>query len=138
MLQETIKNRNQDQTMENSTKTIIKFSTFIWMIFIFLIIIFRFRNHFWPNLRPVEDISFSKYEEGEVRLVDLMDLFDEYGKDMIMNAFQSDYEINSINAMKLTKIVEDSWKILSRHRIMSKNEKMKKSTAWSIVFVKIG
>jgi len=55
----------------------------------------------------VEDISFSKYEEGEVRLVDLMDLFDEYGKDMIMNAFQSDYEINSINAMKLTKIVEE-------------------------------
>jgi len=36
-----------------------------------------------------------------------MNLFDEYGKDMIMNAFKSTYGSDPINAMKLTKIVEE-------------------------------
>jgi len=50
---------------------------------------------------------FSKYEEGEVRLVDFMNLFDEYGKNDVKSSLQSTYEINAINAMNLTKIVEE-------------------------------
>jgi len=46
-------------------------------------------------------------EEGDVRLFDLIDLFDEYGKEEIMDAFQSTYGSHSINAMILTKIVEE-------------------------------
>jgi len=55
----------------------------------------------------VEDLSFPSMRKGEERLVDLMNLFDEYGKDMITNGFQSTYGSDSINAMKQTKIVEE-------------------------------
>jgi len=57
----------------------------------------------------VEDLSFSKYmyEEGEVRLVDLMNLLMNMWKEEIMNAFQSTYGSDPINSMKLTKIVEE-------------------------------
>jgi len=47
---------------------------------------------------------FSKYEEGGVRLIDLMDLFEV---EEIMNILKSTYGSDPINAMKLTKIVEE-------------------------------
>jgi len=50
---------------------------------------------------------FSKYEEGEVRLVDFMDLFEILGNSQMLNTFQSTYGSDPINAMKLTKIVEE-------------------------------
>lgn len=48
----------------------------------------------------------SKYEGGEVKLVDLMDSNDEYGKKDLKDSLEGNYRVDSINAMRLSQIVD--------------------------------